>query len=60
MGERTDGDGDFLAALRSRICCNLLVKVADDDWAPVVGNFLPPLKGTTDISGWCCVGADLG
>ena len=31
VGERADGDGDFLAALLSRICWSLLVKVAADD-----------------------------
>ena len=59
VGDRADGDGDFLAALLSRICFNLFVKVAVEDWTPAGGEMSVPLNGTTDINGWCCAGADI-
>ena len=58
MGDRADGDGDFLAALLSRICFSLFVKAAVEDWTPAEGELSVPLNGTTDINGWCCGGAD--
>ena len=58
VGERAEGDGDFLASLLSRICFSLFVNVAVDDWTAVDEEMSVLLSGTTDISGWCCAGAD--
>ena len=58
VGERAEGEGDFLCvALRSRICFSLFANVDVEAWTLVV-DVSVALKGTTDIKG--CVWVVLG